>query len=340
MRASLVPLLALVAWTLPACGGAEYDLVVYASHDQEHSEPIIKMFEERTGLKVRAQYDVEQNKTVGLVNRLIAEKDAPQCDVFWNNEIAHTIRLKRLGLTQPAESEATRAIPAEFRDAEGHWVGFAARARVLMVDPKQLEAAGTSLPPSIWEMTAAEYAKYGSMAQPLTGTTLTHFAVLSQQLGREQVLDWLRASRESGIALTNGNATSMKRVCQGDFPWCLTDTDDAAAAIANGYAMEVVYPDQTDAVQGTLLIPNTACMIAGSERMEAAQQFIDYLVSPEIEEYLANSRARQIPLHPEAKAPEGLQLPFRDFAVLAVDWEAAATELQEVEEEFQKIFTQ
>ena len=54
MRASLVPLLALVAWTLPACGGAEYDLVVYASHDQEHSEPIIKMFEERTGLKVRA----------------------------------------------------------------------------------------------------------------------------------------------------------------------------------------------------------------------------------------------------------------------------------------------
>ena len=35
---------------------------------------------------VRAVYDSEAVKTVGLVNRLIAEKANPQCDLFWNNE--------------------------------------------------------------------------------------------------------------------------------------------------------------------------------------------------------------------------------------------------------------
>lgn len=343
MRATLVPLLALAAWTLPACGGAEHDLVVYASHDKEHSEPIIKMFEERTGLKVRAQYDVEQNKTVGLVNRLIAEKDNPYADVFWNNEIAHTIRLKKMGVTQPAESDATRAMPEEFRDAEGHWVGFAARARVFMYSPELLAERGTELPPNVLAMSAAEFAGHGGLARPLTGTTLTHFAVLSQQLGRERVLQWLRDSQETELSYTNGNATVMRRVTQNDFPWCLTDTDDAAAAVANGYPMKIVYPHQTEDVRGTLLIPNTACMIAGAKNPEAAQQFIDFLISPEVEEYLAKSRSKQIPLNPNVDldlSAEELPLPFRDYEVLAVDWEAAAEELDAVQEEFQKLFIQ
>lgn len=340
MRACLAPLLLLAAWTLPSCGEAEYDLVVYASLDKEHSEPLIALFEERTGLKVNAQYDVEQNKTVGLVNRIEAEKDAPFADVFWNNEIAHTIRLKKKGLTQPSESETTRKIPAEFRDADGHWVGFAARARVIMYSPSLLESSGSQLPPNILAMTDPAFAQHGGMARPLTGTTLTHFAVLAQQLGREPILAWLEASRESELALTNGNATVMRRVCQDDFPWCLTDTDDAAAAVANGYPMEIAYPDQTDELAGTLLIPNTLCMVQGARHPEAAQQFIDFLISPEVEEYLAKSRSRQIPLHPDSQAPEGLPLPYRDYAVLAVDWEAAADELDAILPEFQRIFTQ
>jgi len=323
-----------------SCGGAEYDLVVYASHDQEHSEPIIKLFEERTGLRVQAHYDVEQNKTVGLVNRIIAEQAAPYADVFWNNEIGHTIRLKRLGLTQVSSSPATEQIPDFFRDSEGHWVGFAARARVFMYAPEQLAERGVELPTSIWDMLDPTVAAHGSMARPLTGTTLTHFAVLAQQLGKEPVLDWLRRAKESELALTNGNAMSMRRVCQGDFPWCLTDTDDAAAAIANGYAMEVVYPDQTDELPGALLIPNTVVMLKGARHVEPAQQFIDFLVSAEVEEILAASRARQIPLHPNATAPDGLKLPVKDFAVLEVDWEAAARTLEEIQGEFKTLFTE
>ncbi len=48
-----------------------------------------------------AKFDVESTKTVGLVNQIIAEQKTPVCDLFWNNEIMHTVRLQKLGLLEP-----------------------------------------------------------------------------------------------------------------------------------------------------------------------------------------------------------------------------------------------
>ncbi|MDR0851133.1 MAG: hypothetical protein LBN36_01425, partial [Clostridiales Family XIII bacterium] len=67
-------------------------LVVYTAVDQIFSEPVLKDFEAQTGIKVEAVYDMEANKTTGLVNRILAEKEHPVCDVFWNNEFVQTIR--------------------------------------------------------------------------------------------------------------------------------------------------------------------------------------------------------------------------------------------------------
>src|SRR5690606_21977379 len=128
----LLTLVCLLA--LAACGtdAADADAVtLYVALDQTHSEALVRRFEEQSGLKVRAQYDTEGDKTVGLVSRIIEESARPRCDVFWNNELAHTVRLGQKGLLEPYRSPAAADIPAEFKDAGGLWAGFAARARVL-----------------------------------------------------------------------------------------------------------------------------------------------------------------------------------------------------------------
>jgi iron(III) transport system substrate-binding protein len=56
------------------------DVVVYVSHDEVFSEPILKDFERETGIRVRAVYDTEETKSTGAMNRLIAEKNNPQAD--------------------------------------------------------------------------------------------------------------------------------------------------------------------------------------------------------------------------------------------------------------------
>ena len=61
-------------------------VTIYVSEDQVFSEPILKDFEKETGIKVRAVFDTEEAKSTGAMNRLIAEKDNPQADVYWANE--------------------------------------------------------------------------------------------------------------------------------------------------------------------------------------------------------------------------------------------------------------
>ena len=127
-------LLVLILTTPFLLGCERADVVIYSALDQVHSEPLIKKFERDTGLTVRARYDQEAVKTVGLVNALVSEADNPKCDVFWNNELVHTIRLKNKGLLAPYVSPSAEGIPDKWKDEEGYWTGFAARARVLILN--------------------------------------------------------------------------------------------------------------------------------------------------------------------------------------------------------------
>src|SRR5215469_11675352 len=112
----------------------EQVVVVYVSHDQVFSEPILRDFEKDTGVKVRAIYDTEETRSAGAMNRLIAEKNNPQADVYWANEPIRAGVLRQRGIAAPYVSPSAQGIPASFKDPNGNWTGFAARARVFIVN--------------------------------------------------------------------------------------------------------------------------------------------------------------------------------------------------------------
>lgn len=317
---------------LSACGRSP-DLVVYCSLDQEFSEPLIAAFERETGLDVDAQYDVERNKTVGMVQRIRAEAKHPRADVFWNNEIAQTIRLQQEGLTAPFAPPTAASLPAGMRDPDGHWHGFAARARVILHRTDR----PVRVPRTLDEMLDPACAVEGALARPLTGTTLTNFAVLAQARGRDAALDWLRRAEQVGLRWGSGNADVMRGVARGDFGWCFTDTDDAAVAIRDGHPVAMALLEQGPPGAGVLLIPNTACILAGAPHRAAAERFVTWLLRPETEALLAAAPSRQIPLLPGVAAPPDVPLPGRDFTPLPVDWPAVAAGLAERERDFREL---
>ena len=127
---------------------AESDVVVYSALDEEFAFPILNAFERSTDHEtgVIPKFDVESTKTVGLVNRIIAEQDKPVCDLFWNNEIMHTVRLQKLGAFATLElGFAVRVIPTDMVARDGTWCGFAARARVLL-DQYKADPGSSRLP--------------------------------------------------------------------------------------------------------------------------------------------------------------------------------------------------
>src|SRR5262245_20871327 len=115
--ALLLPLALALA---PACA-QEPDVVLYCALDQVFSEELVREFERETGLTVRAEFDVEAQKTVGLVLRLHEERARPRCDVFWNNEIAHTVAMAEEGLLAAYDSPSARDIPERWRDPQRRW---------------------------------------------------------------------------------------------------------------------------------------------------------------------------------------------------------------------------
>lgn len=98
---------------------------------------------------------MEATKTVGLANRLLAEKSNPQADVFWSGEFVETIRLKEQGILSPYRSPSADDLPGEFIGAGNYWTGFGGRARVLLINTSRLTTE--QAPRSLLELVEARY---------------------------------------------------------------------------------------------------------------------------------------------------------------------------------------
>ncbi len=275
------------------------EVVVYTSLDQVFSEPILREFQSRTGIEVKAVYDVEASKTTGLVNRLIAEQYRPRADVFWNSEVGRTLMLQDKGMLASYHSPSADDIPAQFKDPEGYWTGFAARARVLVYNKELL--APLDLPQSIFDLTDTTWRGRVTMGYPLFGTTATHVAAWYAVIGAERTEAYLRALKTNEVRIVDGNAMTRDVVVQGEVPLGFTDTDDVNVAIQAGKPVGMIFPDRDGL--GTLLIPNTVALVTGAPHPDEGKRLIDFLLSREVESKLAFSESMQIPVRDGVEKP-------------------------------------
>ena len=314
---------------------AENEVVIYTALDQEFSAPILSGFTRANDneIKPTAKFDVESTKTVGLVNRLIGEQDRVVCDVFWNNEILHTIRLQQRGLL----AEHAWQVPADwpYIASDSTWCGFAARARVLIVNTNLLPEA-SQRPASISELADPKWKDQCAIAKPLFGTTATHAAVLYERLGHQEAASFFERVAENAKVLT-GNKQVAQTVAIGQCAWGITDTDDAIIEVEDGMPVAIVFPDQEPAGMGCLRIPNTLAILKNAPHPAAASKLADYLVSPQTEDRLAMGDSAQIPLFKEVPTRPRI-LPDEGVRWMEVDYEAAAASWDEVAAELESIF--
>ena len=332
----VVAILAVVVLLVTGCGSAakqEKVVVVYTSVDQEHAEPVLKKFAEKTGIKVLPVYDVEAAKTTGLVNRLITEKNKPQADVFWNSEFVQTMLLKERGVLAPYQSAAAQDLPPEFRDRENYWTAFGGRARVLIVNTNLMPP--DRYPQSIFDLVKqAGPGDKAAIAYPMFGTTATHAAALYAALGPEQGKKYFTDLKDCKVQAVDGNSVVRDLVAQGKLTMGLTDSDDACGAVKKGAPVKVILPDQKDL--GTLIVPNTVAMIAGAPHPDTAKVLIDYLVSKESEEQLMRLGFSQVSTRQITNA--GSCLEQTAIHGMKVDFPAVYSQLSSVKQELAEIF--
>ncbi|WP_041672684.1 extracellular solute-binding protein [Sulfurovum sp. NBC37-1] len=300
-------------------------VTVYVSEDQVFSEPVLEAFEKKTGIKVNAVYDSEESKSTGVMNRLIAEKNNPQADVYWANEPIRAEVLRKKGILSAYESPNAKGIPEEFKQKEHYWAGFSARVRLFIVNKN-----ATDVPTSVFDYAKPEFKGKDVIANPLFGTTTSHVAALFTILGDAKTKAFLEQMKANGVAIATSNGESADLVASGKYDFSLVDSDDAVSRLKQHDPIRIVYPDQREGEMGLFVVPNTAMLIAHTKHPEAAKKLIDFLLSLETEEMLAFADCAQIPLHKGVKMPASLK-PISELKVMKVDYAKVADEMVRIQ---------
>jgi iron(III) transport system substrate-binding protein len=304
---------------------ADRTVTIYVSTDRVFSEPILREYEKRSGVKVNAVYDTEETKSTGLANRLLAEKARPQADVFWSNEPVRTLVLKSREVLASYRSPSAKGIPEALVDFEGFWTGFSARMRVIASNTNAVTR--NDAPQSIFELADPKWKGQVAMADPRFGSTSFHVAALYALAGDEKMDDFFRRLKANGVRVVDGNSVVRDLVARGDAKVGLTDTDDVNVAVENGQPIAMVLPDRNGL--GVPVMPNMVSLIANAPHDEEGRKLIDYLLSADVEGQLAQSEAVQIPLHAGVPGPK--HIPSIDtFKPMTLDYAKAANRVEDV----------
>lgn len=231
-------------------------LVVYTSQDRVYAEPIFDQFTESTGIEVKAQYDNESAKTMGLAKRVLAEQTHPVCDLFWSNESLAIRKLAEAGAVQGFEE-------------------FGYRMRVLIINTNliTLENAPTSLK----DLALPAWKGKSVMAYPMFGTTATHMLALREDWGPDVWEEWCRGLLENEAKIVDGNSMVVRMVGAGESAVGLTDSDDLAVGLAKGLPLTSI-PLENE----LCAIPNTLGIVTGAPHPTEAMAFLKFIQSNDV----------------------------------------------------------
>src|SRR5437870_10109459 len=321
-----VVLILLLAVGLNSCrASSSRTVVVYVSEDQVFSEPILKDFERETGIAVKSVFDTEESKSTGVMNRLIAEKDNPQADVYWANEPVRADALKQRGVSTAYVSPSAEGIPDQFKDPDHYWTGFSARARLLLVN-----ARSTIKPASVTAYTEPSAKGRAAIANPLFGTTTDYVAALFTIWGDDRAKTFMNDIKRNGVKMTTSNGESTDFVATGHVDFSLVDSDDAVNTKKQGKPVEIIYPDQDPNGLGVLILPNAVALIKGGPHEENGKRLIDYLLNKETERKLAFADCAQIPLHSGVDTPPEVRR-IEDIKTMRVSYVDLARKMEEIQ---------
>jgi iron(III) transport system substrate-binding protein len=301
-----VPALLFLLGGCSSDGTQSTKVVVYSSVDKEFADVLVKQFEKETGIEVLLVCDTEKAKSSGLLNRLIEERDRPQCDVFFSEDPIRAAILKKMGISAPYHSPAARGLLPEYSDPDHHWTGMSARVRVLLVNKKHPLFKTEPLPTSVYDLANPRYKGKACIGNPLFGTTTLHCLAIFHHLGEDRVKELFERMLANEVHVVASDGDVEDRIDNGDFAFGLTDNDDALSAVraSRGHKMTMVFPDEKGL---GLLAPDAPVLIRNGPNPENGKKFIDFLLRPQTEVELGKL-ASQIPLRPDLKPPD--QYPY------------------------------
>jgi iron(III) transport system substrate-binding protein len=315
------------ALPLPGRAQASGKLTLYMGPPEKTCAAIAQGFEKSSGIK-----PTFLRLSAGeAINRIRAERNAPQASILYGIGLPSMLTLKADGLLEPYKSPQAASIPDKYKDPDGFWTGTDVDFIGFASNRKFLQEKGLKAPQSWEDLVRPEFAGQICLGSPSTsGTGYTFLTTVLQLMGEQKGWDYVKRFNANVAQYTRSGIGPTQLVGRGEVGIGILFAHDILGSIDRGFPVEMSLPGE-----GTGYDLFCVVLLKGASEAGAARKFIDWSCTPESVELLAASEYFDVPTHPKAKVHD-LVRPYQNAKLISFDfnWAGSSTVRQQLVERF------
>lgn len=316
------------------CGGdsaqnssSSKKLVIYTSMKESLIGGIIDGFKKKNpGVEI----DYQSAGAGKIMAKLEAERQSGQllADIIWTSEVPDFYEMKSKGMLENYQPSNFNEILNPFDDYDGSFTAARLGTLGILINTEKIPMA-----PKDWEELATDpiYRDSFGIADPaLSGTAFMSVALLEKQFG----WDYLERLRANGAIKSKGSGRVVDDTATGELNACLGVDYIAAAKIDKGSPLQLVYPKEL------LMVPSPVAILKGGPNTEMAKKFVDYLLTQEAQQMIADSGT--VPVRRDIKMPAKYNLPSPEVAIdtgIKINYTEIMSQKEEIIQRFSDLFS-
>jgi len=277
-------LTAMVATSAAASG----ELNLYSSRHYDTDERLYSDFEEATGITINRI----EGKGDELIARMEAEGANSPADILLTVDTSRLARAKNSGILQSIDSAVLEdKVPANLQDTDNQWFGFSQRARIIFFDK-----ADVANPPATYlDLAKPEYKGLVCIRSSTNTYNQTLLASIVTHHGEDAAKEWATGVVANMARDPQGGDTDQLRgIISGECEISVANSYYFARSIRKNVKglsdsrdmIGLNFPSQD--AEGAHMNLSGAGVAAHAPNKDNAIKFLEYLASPQAQEYFSN----------------------------------------------------
>jgi iron(III) transport system substrate-binding protein len=262
-----------------------------------------------------------------LMAKIAAEKESGtiMADIIWTSEVPDFYNMKKIGMLEPYISPEVANIVNPIPDYDGSFTPVRLGTLGIAYNTRFVKQ-----PPATWQDVLGPEFKgaYGIANPALSGTSYMSVALLKSLYGWE----YFEKMKENKGKVGKGSGQVVDDTASGDLLASLAVDYITNDKIAKGATLKLVYP------QEMLVIPSPVAIMKGSKNINAAQKFIDFILSEQGQNIIVQEGT--LPVRKGINIPEKFAMPSAEEAIaraIPIDYESLISNKEETVKQFGRI---
>lgn len=246
-------------------------LVIYNCNSEDWTAPVIKEFQELTGIKVENIAGTSGE----LMARIRSEAENPLADIMWGG--THDSHLALIDYLEPYESSEKEFINPDFVREDNAFYHITMDPYVLAYNT---DLVSDEEAPKVWaDLLDPKWKGKISMTDPSKSTSVYSCMITMMKTmgGGMELMEQLIENLDG--RMTSGSSAMVQALSDGEYHITAVYEEPANKYVNNGAHIKIVYPED-----GTMVITGCIAIVKDAKNMENAQKFIDFAMSKEVHE--------------------------------------------------------